>query len=80
MDILAQTPVGSPAHWLDGALWCRSSYSGTQGNCVEVANNLPGVVAIRDSRNPGGPRLLVSPTEWRSFIGRLKDPRLTPDA
>jgi uncharacterized protein DUF397 len=37
-------------------------------NCVEVATNLPGIVAIRDSKNPGGPELIVSHHEWTALI------------
>jgi hypothetical protein len=58
--------------WLDGAIWRKSSYSGTHGNCVEVARNLPGIVAVRDSKDPDGPTLIVSPAEWRAFIAGLR--------
>jgi hypothetical protein len=37
--------------------WRSSSYSGTDGNCVEVA--LIGTGAVRDSKNPNGPTLAV---------------------
>ena len=38
---------------LTRALWRKSSYSsGNGGNCVEIAVNLPGVVAVRDSKDP----------------------------
>jgi len=40
--------------------------------CVEVAVNLPGMVAIRDSKNPNGPTLLFSRAEWQTFVGKLK--------
>lgn len=53
---------------LAGAVWRTSSYSGTSGNCVEVATNLPGLVAIRDSKNPEGAKLVVSAEEWRLFL------------
>jgi hypothetical protein len=33
---------------LSRAEWNKSSYSGQSGNCVEVARNLPGLVAVRD--------------------------------
>ena len=39
-----------------GAIWRKSSYSGSNGGgCVEVADNLPGLVAVRDSKDPNGP-------------------------
>ena len=50
------------------AEWRKSSYSGQSGNCVEVARNLPGLVAVRDSKAPGGGKLLVSPGAWASFL------------
>jgi Domain of unknown function (DUF397) len=50
------------------AVWHKSSYSGQSGNCVEVARNLPGLVAVRDSKEPGGAKLLVSQETWRVFI------------
>jgi hypothetical protein len=53
--------------------WLKSSYSGNGGSdCVEVARNLPGVVAVRDSKNPHGLVLTVSTDEWASFIARLQ--------
>ena len=53
--------------------WRRSSYSGNGGgNCVEVATNMPGVIAVRDSKNPHGPVLMVSKDAWASFITRLR--------
>ena len=45
---------------LSRAEWQKSSYSSQSGNCVEVARNLPGLVAIRDSKERGGARLVVS--------------------
>ena len=46
----------------------KSSYSNTGGQCVEVARNLPGVVAVRDSKTPPeAPILRLSPTAWREF-------------
>jgi hypothetical protein len=39
---------------------------------VEVAGNLPGVVAVRDSKNPEGPKLIVSPAGWRNFMASVK--------
>ncbi|PWU47540.1 DUF397 domain-containing protein [Micromonospora sp. S4605] len=54
---------------LTGARWRKSTRSSGQGgNCVEVADNLPGVVAVRDSKDPGGPALTFDPAAWRAFI------------
>lgn len=51
--------------------WRRSSHSNTQGNqCVEVAA-FGDRIALRDSKNPDGPVLLFSRTEWKEFIQHL---------
>lgn len=58
---------------LSGARWRKSSYSGTNGgNCVEVAHNLPGAVAVRDSKDPDGPKLAFGPDEWLAFTAGVK--------
>ncbi|WP_248958150.1 DUF397 domain-containing protein [Sphaerisporangium perillae] len=59
---------------LRDALWRKSSYSGGDGgNCVEVASNLPGIVAVRDSKNLAGPALVFTPGEWSAFLSEVKD-------
>jgi hypothetical protein len=57
---------------LAGTVWRKSSYSGTQANCVEVASNLAGLVAVRDSKGPDGTVLVVSSEEWQLFITALR--------
>ena len=53
--------------------WRKSSYSGDNGGaCVEVARNLPGVVAVRDSKNPAGPALVFSQDDWAAFTAAIK--------
>ncbi|MFJ3903538.1 DUF397 domain-containing protein [Streptomyces sp. NPDC090025] len=55
-----------------GAAWRKSSYSNSQGgDCVEVLDGVPGVVPVRDSKNPG-PALLVPAAAWAAFVGGLK--------
>ncbi|MEU0549938.1 DUF397 domain-containing protein [Micromonospora sp. NPDC005979] len=55
---------------LTGARWRKSTRSnGSGGNCVEVADNLPGLVAVRDSKDPDGPVLVFEPEAWRAFVG-----------
>ncbi|MDG4806826.1 DUF397 domain-containing protein [Micromonospora sp. WMMD1120] len=44
----------------------RSTDSG--GNCVEVADNVPGVVLVRDSKDRSGPVLTFAPNAWRGFV------------
>jgi hypothetical protein len=58
---------------LDRAEWRKSSFSGgSGGNCVEVATNLPGMVAVRDSKDPAGPVLTLTPAQWRSFTAGVQ--------
>lgn len=58
---------------LTSAAWRKSSYSGNNGgDCVEVAGNLPDLVAIRDSKDPEGPVLVLTPAEWRAFTAGVK--------
>ncbi|MER7872388.1 DUF397 domain-containing protein [Streptomyces solisilvae] len=55
------------------AAWRKSSYSNNNGgNCVEVADNLPGLVAVRDSKNPDGPAIPFPTQSWAAFIASLK--------
>jgi hypothetical protein len=60
---------------LSDALWFKSSYSNESGgNCVEVADNIPGLVPVRDSKVPDGPALLLTASAWTPFIAALKTP------
>ncbi|WP_433629749.1 DUF397 domain-containing protein [Nocardia sp. CA-120079] len=52
---------------LSGAEWFKSSYSETSGQCAEVAFLDGGMVGIRDSKNPTGPALVFTPSEWDAF-------------
>jgi Domain of unknown function (DUF397) len=56
---------------LTGAIW-RKAFASGNGNCVEVAVNLPGVVAVRDSKDPAGPALTFTPAAWHAFTARLR--------
>jgi hypothetical protein len=54
---------------LTGAQWYKSTYSGGNGGgCVEVARNLPGIIAVRDTKDREGPALVFTPQEWTAFI------------
>jgi Domain of unknown function (DUF397) len=67
----------APQTDLSRAAWRKSTRSNNGGACVEVATNLPGIVAIRDSKNPTGPKLIVTSDRWQAFISGLKDGDLT---
>jgi hypothetical protein len=57
---------------LSCAKWRKSSYSSQSGNCVEVARNLPKLVAVRDSKEPAGARLVVSISAWQVFMTKVR--------
>ncbi|MET8677585.1 DUF397 domain-containing protein [Streptomyces sp. NPDC004647] len=59
--------AASPRH-SDGLTWFKSSYSGDEGGaCIEVAVGT-GTVHVRDSKNPGGPVLTLTPDAWADFV------------
>ncbi|WP_229403983.1 DUF397 domain-containing protein [Micromonospora sp. NBRC 110038] len=61
---------------LTGARWRKSTRSaGNGGECVEVADNLAGVVAVRDSKDQTGPTLAFAPAAWSAFIQATKTTR-----
>lgn len=52
--------------------WYRSSRTSGANNCVEVAHG-PGWTAVRDSKNPTGPMLVVTKREWQTFISAVPE-------
>lgn len=58
---------------LTGAVWRKSTHSGGNGgDCVEVAVNLPGIVAVRDTKDPDGVALTFSRAAWRAFLAGVR--------
>jgi hypothetical protein len=56
---------------LSRAQWRKSSYSSQDGNCVEVACSQSGFVAVRDSKQPYGTRLVVSMEAWQVLMREI---------
>jgi hypothetical protein len=57
--------------------WRTSSHSGGQGNCVEVAIDIPGRVSVRDSKNRGAAELTFSHQAWHEFTNAVKLARIS---
>ncbi|WP_439678028.1 DUF397 domain-containing protein [Embleya sp. MST-111070] len=53
------------------AVWRKSTYSGNQGNCVEVAGGCA-VVPVRDSKDPSVGHLTVPATAWEALTAALR--------
>ncbi|MEU9980500.1 DUF397 domain-containing protein [Streptomyces sp. NPDC050856] len=63
---------------LAAAVWRKSSHStAAEGLCVEVADDLPGIVPVRDSKAPHGPAVIVPAHAWTPFVNALKAGRFT---
>ncbi|WP_405851135.1 DUF397 domain-containing protein [Streptomyces sp. NBC_01369] len=59
---------------MPGYEFVKSSYSGGNAGqeCVEVARNIPRTVAVRDSKRPDGPLLVLDPAAWDTFTADLR--------
>ncbi|MGQ5261304.1 DUF397 domain-containing protein [Micromonospora sp. ZYX-F-536] len=59
---------------MTGARWRKSTKSGGNGgDCVEVADNLPGVVLVRDTKNRDGGTLAFGPAAWQAFVAHIAE-------
>ncbi|KIH98491.1 regulator [Streptomonospora alba] len=62
---------------LSAETWRKSSYSGTNADCVECSSAaLPSSVAVRDSKHPQAGHLSFSGSEWSAFLTAVKAARL----
>ncbi|MET9297012.1 DUF397 domain-containing protein [Streptomyces sp. NPDC003077] len=61
----------APAHLAQGS-WRASSYSGGQGNCLEVADHAPHRIPVRDSKRSDGRVIVFTHDAWRDFLTTLK--------
>ncbi|GAA3015486.1 helix-turn-helix transcriptional regulator [Streptomyces lactacystinicus] len=52
--------------------WMKSSYSNGGGQCIEVAPGIPGILPVRDSKDPDGPQLAFDMDAWQSFVAGIK--------
>ncbi|MFF0552254.1 DUF397 domain-containing protein [Streptomyces sp. NPDC004311] len=58
---------------LSKAVWRTSTYTnGDNGDCVEVADGIVGVVPVRDSKRPDGGVVVVGAAAWGPFVAALK--------
>lgn len=57
------------------AIWRKASLSVHNGGCVEIAANLPGVTAVRDSKHPEGGAHVISRATFASFLADVKEGR-----
>jgi hypothetical protein len=53
--------------------WHKSSYSADSGgNCIEVADGLPSILPVRDSKDPHGPALTFTREAFAAFVATVK--------
>lgn len=58
---------------LTGAVWRKSSRSGSGDQCVEMAALSSDLRAVRDSKDPAGPALVLTPSAWRGLLDAIKE-------
>jgi hypothetical protein len=56
-----------------GPVWIKSSFSFANSNCVETARLPDGCIGVRDSKNPHGGMLRLTPAEWGAFLDGVRN-------
>ncbi|MDH6111639.1 hypothetical protein P3T36_001955 [Kitasatospora sp. MAP12-15] len=57
---------------LSHVVWHKSTFSGNQGDCIEVTDGFAGAMAVRDSKDPHGPALVFPADAWRAFVDGVR--------
>ena len=70
VDIISADGQARP---VSESLWVKSSLSFSNSNCVEVASLTGGQIGVRDSKDAGGPVLRFTSSEWRAFVGGIRN-------
>ncbi|ANP49205.1 hypothetical protein J2Z21_002181 [Streptomyces griseochromogenes] len=69
---MTEQHIIADASTLDG--WRKSTYSGgNEGSCLEVLDNQPHAVPVRDSKAPHGPALVFGASAWSSFVSAVRE-------
>jgi hypothetical protein len=66
-------PGTGPGMTGSGPSWFKSSLSFAHGDCVEVAHLSDSCIGVRDSKDPAGPVLRFTPSEWTAFLGGVRN-------
>jgi hypothetical protein len=61
---------------IDQLHWFKSTRSNGSGACVEIARAQPGIIAVRDSKDPHGPVLTVAGSAFAALVDQVKTGRL----
>ncbi|WP_327133906.1 DUF397 domain-containing protein [Streptomyces sp. NBC_01343] len=66
--------MGTTRTALSDVSWRKSTFSSDDGgDCVEVADCIPGAVPVRDSKTPAGPVILVGKAAWSAFVRHVRE-------
>ena len=76
----AQPETGRRSGCVEVGIWRKSGYSGGNGgDCVEVISTAGVLIAVRDSKNPNGPKLAFTPSGWQQFIQQVRNTAINAD-